>query len=164
MAAGPAPTSLMPPAPVVAEAPAAAPAMAPGMVAPIPAASAVPPTVAPIYGPPPGSFVPLLPFSLWPVSAPPARLTLSNFSYDSAHVQAVLTASPDCTPLPGTTLGDFMLPLNATRIIEAGPGTDVCWRRALTADASQPGSVAAPGWTEWNRVFLSSRPWIDAKL
>jgi hypothetical protein len=97
-------------------------------------------------------------------SSPPGRLTLSNFSFDSAHVQTVLTGSPDCAASDGTAISDFMLPLNGTRIIDGTPGTDVCWRRAIEPEAATAGARVTPGWTEWNRAFLSSGRSIDAQL
>ena len=97
-------------------------------------------------------------------ASPPARLTLSNFSFDSAHVQTVITGSPDCAAIEGTAPSDFMLPLNGTKIIEGAPGSDVCWRRAIEPEAA-PGSAPSPlRWTEWNRAFLSSGRSIDSRL
>jgi hypothetical protein len=92
----------------------------------------------------------------------PGRLTLSNFAYDRAHVEAVITAHPDCDMRDGTTVSNFMLPLNATRVIETPPGADVCWRREL-----EPGAPASPPdarWTGWNRAFLSSGRPEDSRL
>ena len=69
-------------------------------------------------------------------------MTLSNFNYDDAHVQAVITPYADCEPRPGTASSDFAIPLNGTRIIAAVPGADVCWRRALPRARRR----AAPSW------------------
>jgi hypothetical protein len=98
----------------------------------------------------------------WPS---PGRLTLSNFSFDSAHVQTVFTGSPDCAASEGTAPSDFVLPLNGTRIIDAAPGSDVCWRRAIEPAADAPRAArTAPMWTEWNRAFLSSGRSVDTQL
>jgi len=95
---------------------------------------------------------------------PEARFALSNFSFGNARIQALITPYPDCVARPGTTTADFMLPLNGTRIIEAAAGSDVCWRRTTQPAAAKAAASAAPGWTEWNRVFLSSGGSIDAQL
>ncbi len=95
---------------------------------------------------------------------PPARLTLSNFSFEGARIEAVITPYPDCVARAGTATTDFVLPLNGTRIIEAAAGSDVCWRRAAEPGAGQATAPAVPGWTEWNRVFLSSGRSIDSQL
>ena len=97
-------------------------------------------------------------------ASPPERLTLSNFSFETAHVQAVITGSPDCTASEGTAASDFVLPLNGTRIIEAAPGADVCWRRAIEPEAARGRAPPPPAWTEWNRAFLSSGRSVDAQL
>ena len=97
-------------------------------------------------------------------ASPPGRLTLSNFTFDNAHVQTVITGSPDCTALQGTAASDFVLPLNGTRVIEAGPGSDVCWRRAIEPGTPPGAARSAPYWTAWNRAFLSSGRSIDSQL
>lgn len=76
------------------------------------------------------------------------RLTLSNFSYDQAHVEATVTAVPDCAAAAPTM--EFDLAYNGTRVIEAPAGSDVCWRRA--------------GSPRWNRAFLSAGRSIDSRL
>jgi hypothetical protein len=96
--------------------------------------------------------------------ASPGRLTLSNFSFDNAHVQAVITGAPDCAPVAGTATSDFVLPLNGTRVIEGAPGADVCWRRAIEPETAPPAAWSAPRWTEWNRAFLSSGRSVDTQL
>ena len=102
---------------------------------------------------------------LWPPgSLPPGRLTLNNFSFDHARVQAVITSYPDCAVHEGTATSDFELPLNGTRVIEAAPGTDVCWRREIAPGTVQGVVPSTPGWTEWNRVFLSSAGVVDSRL
>jgi hypothetical protein len=149
-------------------------------VLPPPPAPAPPPPialVAPIPSPPPAP-VPPPPAVIAPAPAPlsfapfaglfgpPAagRLTLSNFSFDRARVEAVISAAADCTPREGTTPSQFELPLNGTRIIESVPGADVCWRRAIDPKAVVGVAPSTPGWSEWNRAFLSSGRSIDSRL
>lgn len=125
-----------------------------------------PPAVA---APPPVFYVPnplaFLFAPLWPPGPlPPGRLTLNNFSFDHARVQAVITPYPDCAVHEGTATSDFVLPLNGTRVIEAVPGTDVCWRREIEPGTVQGVAPSTPGWTEWNRVFLSSAGVVDSRL
>ena len=160
---GPPPVALFAPAPPLAPPPQPVPVMA----APPPVAVAV---AAP--APPPAFYLPN-PFA-WlfaPLSfaAPAGQVTLSNFSYDTARVETLVTPFADCAPRPGTAASDFALPLNGTRIIQAAPGSDVCWRRALTSEPGQqaPGQRARagmPGWTEWSRVYTASGGIIDSRL
>ena len=133
-----------------------------------------PPPQAELAGPPPVVAAPVFyapnPFAFLfaplgpPTLPPPGRLTLNNFSFDHAHVQAVITAYPDCAVHEGTAASDFVLPLNGTRVIEAAPGTDVCWRREIAPGTVQGVVPSTPGWTEWNRVFLSSAGVVDSRL
>ena len=133
-----------------------------------------PPPQAEVAGPPPVVAAPVLyapnPFAFLfapvgpPGPPPPGRLTLNNFSFDHARVQAVITAYPDCAVHEGTATSDFELPLNGTRVIEAAPGTDVCWRREVAPGTVQGVVPSTPGWTEWNRVFLSSAGVVDSRL
>ena len=67
---------------------------------------------------PPNPLAWLLTGALAPAPVP-GRLTLSNFSYDGARVQAVITPYPDCQERAGTAISDFEIPLNGTRIIAA---------------------------------------------
>lgn len=136
---------------------------------PPPAETAAPPPAAGPLIVAPGQFWPgplAWLFNPWAFRTPPAsRLTLSNFTFDDARVEALVTPFPDCVPRQGTAMQDFVLPLNATRIIEAAPGSDVCWRRAVQPAPAQTANVpAGSGWTEWNRVFLSSGHSIDSQL
>ncbi len=108
--------------------------------------------------------VPALLLATASCASPPGRLTLSNFSVDSAHVQTVITGSPDCAAAVGTAPSDFVLPLNGTRIIEGAPGSDVCWRRAIEPETAPGTAPSPPKWTEWNRAFLSSGRSVDAQL
>jgi len=121
----------------------------------VPLAAAPPPPVvayepAPLlfarqFGPPPGG-----------------RLTLSNFTYDTAHVQAVVTSGPDCAPRPGTDVSDFVLPLNGTRIINTPHGADVCWRREVGPAAAD--AAPTPPWTEWSRAYTAAGRSLDSRL
>ena len=174
----PAPVPL---APMIAAAPPAAPpavATAPAtrswpgplgwLFGPPPAAAAVPPAALATTSPPvqvaAPAAAPVLfgPPRFWPFAAPGGRLTLSNFSFADAHVQTVVTAAADCTPQPGAASSDFILPLNGTRVVEAMPGADVCWRRAVEA---APGEAPVPpGWTDWSRVYTSTGRTIDSRL
>ena len=158
----PKPPEYAAPAPVVAPAPAGSPvALAPAPVPPVAVAPA-----EPVVAPAPELTL-YLPSFLGIGAAPPSgRLTLSNFNYDGAHVQTLVTAYPDCQPRPDTAVSEFELPLNGTRIVGAPPGSDVCWRRTLAKDEAEAGAVppTTPGWSEWNRVFTSSGRSIDARL
>lgn len=154
-----------PPAAVAAPPPTPPPPVAltaPPPPPPVPAALAPPPAVAvAVPAPAPFPFAPLA--GLFGPPAP-GRLTLSNFSFDTAHIEAVITAAPDCAAREGTTASDFVLPLNGTRIIESVPGADVCWRRAIDPKTAAGAAPSIPGWTEWNRAFLSSGRSVDARL
>jgi hypothetical protein len=113
------------------------------------------------YAPNPFAFLfaPIL-----PRTPPPGRLTLSNFTFDRARVETLITSYPDCAPREGTAASNFELPLNGTRVIEAAPGSDVCWRRQIEAGKTAGIAPTTPGWTEWNRVYLSSVPVVDSRL
>ncbi len=116
----PPPVALAPPPPAPMASPAAPPAPPPTQVASLP----------PLLGP-------------WTPEPSPGRLTLSNFSFDSAHVVAVITTSPDCSaPAEGDVQSDFRLPLNGTRIITARPGADVSCSRDGSAPRASRGSAA----------------------
>ena len=97
-------------------------------------------------------------------SSGPGRLTLSNFTFDTAQIQAIVTPFADCGLHDGITATDFMLPLNGTRIINAPVGSDVCWRRAVGPGARPGGAPGEPGWTEWSRIFTSTGALVDAQL
>ena len=160
-----------PPAAVAPPAPTPPPPVV--LTAPPPASVALttppPPPAAVVTAPPAGVAAPVPAFPFLPLAGllgpPPAgRLTLSNFSFDSARVEAVITGAPDCTPREGTTVSNFDLPLNGTRIIESIPGADVCWRRAIAPGTPMGAPPTTPGWTEWSRVFTSSGRSIDSRL
>jgi hypothetical protein len=92
------------------------------------------------------------------------RLTLSNYTFDMARVQVLTTPYSDCLAREGTTIGEFALPLNGTRMLDVPPGIDVCWRRVDAPPAGQqpPGSPAIG--FPWNRAYLTSGHSIDARL
>jgi hypothetical protein len=85
--------------------------------------------------------------------AAPAHLTLSNFRFDHAGVEAVVTANPDCSARDGAAT-TFDLPFKGTRVIDAPPAADVCWRR----------QTGAGQWGEWHRAFTASGRSIDTEL
>jgi len=84
---------------------------------------------------------------------PSGHLTLSNFRFDRASVEAVVAAGPDCTA-GGAAPAGFDLPFKGTRTIAAAPGSDVCWRR----------QTASGQWTEWNRAYTATGRSIDSQL
>jgi hypothetical protein len=103
------------------------------------------------------------PLTSRPPPAWPGHLTLSNFAYDSAHVEAIVTPYPDCELHEGTASSHFLLPLNGTWAVDTPAGSDVCWRRELPSDtAADP--LRAPRWTGWNRAYLSSGRLVDSQL
>jgi hypothetical protein len=87
---------------------------------------------------------------------------LSNFTYDSARIQAVVTGGPDCAIPEAAAVTDFVLPLNATRIIPTPPGADVCWRREMPPAAAD--APPRPPWTDWNRAHTASGRSLDSRL
>ncbi|MGC2413826.1 MAG: hypothetical protein WA459_14155, partial [Stellaceae bacterium] len=127
---------------------------------PAPAAVAAPVPAPLVFAPLAWLFPPFL------SAAPPpsGRLTLTNYNFADAHVETVITGAADCAVGPGAVTSDFVLPLNGTRVIEAAPGADVCWRRAIERDVAPGAAASAPAWTEWNRAFLSSGRSIDSQL
>jgi hypothetical protein len=92
------------------------------------------------------------PLPLW---IGPAHLSLSNFRFDRASVEALVTTATDCSPAtPGAEPLAFDLPFKATRLIDAPPDADICWRRQV-----------GPGqWTEWNRALTATGRSIDTQL
>ena len=123
------------------------------VTAPINAANAL---YAALPPPPP-------PLTSRPPPAQPGHLVLSNFNYDRAHVEALVTPYPDCELREGVASSNFQLPLNGTWVADTPAGSDVCWRRELPADtAADP--RRAERWTGWNRAFLSSGRIVDAQL
>lgn len=91
----------------------------------------------------------------WFWKPPPGQLTLSNYRFDHASIEAVIASGPECdagaAPAPAT---DFDLPYNGSRVIVAAPRTDICWRRQL-ADGR---------WSDWNRAFTASGRFVDSQL
>lgn len=150
--AWPPPHAAAPPAPT----PPAVLAVAPAPPPPVFVAAPAPPSV---------DYVPIPLLWVRNINAPPpsGRLTLSNFSYDTARVQAVLASGPDCAIQEGTSMTDFVLPLNGTRIITTPAGADVCWRRELPPP-TEKAAPAAPPWTEWNRAFTAAGRFLDSRL
>src|SRR5438067_2139601 len=100
----PPPEYAAPPPPPATPAPPPGPAVA---AVPVEAVAPPRPDLAPYFPSLFGSFLP----------PAPGRLTLSNFTYDDARVQAVITPFPDCQERPGLAISDFELPLNGTRVI-----------------------------------------------
>ncbi|MBV8776427.1 MAG: hypothetical protein JO258_04445 [Alphaproteobacteria bacterium] len=92
------------------------------------------------------------PWTPWAWSPPPGQLTLSNYRFDRAAVQALVTSTPDCDAAEPAML--FELPFKGTRVIPAAPGTDICWRRAL------PGGP----WTPWSRAFTAAGRAVASQL
>lgn len=90
------------------------------------------------------------------------RLTLSNFDYDRARVEAMMTPYPDCEIREGMNSTNFELPLNGTRVIETLPGMDVCWRRIDPPLAETP-PRGVPRTTPWNRAYTAGRT-VDSRL
>jgi hypothetical protein len=85
----------------------------------------------------------------------PGHLALSNFRYDHAEIQAVMSAAPDCSPVaPDAGPLAFDLPFKGTRVIQAAPDTDICWRQMPVGGQ----------WSEWNRAFTASGRSIDLRL
>ena len=85
----------------------------------------------------------------------PGQLTISNYRFTDASVQAVMATGPDCAPAdPSVPPTAFDLPFKGSRVIAAAPSADVCWRRQLTSGQ----------WTDWNRAFTASGRYVDAQL
>ena len=66
--------------------------------------------------------VPIVLLGLVSCTAPPGRLTLSNFNYDRARVETMITPYPDCELHEGMSTTNFELPLNGTRVVDTLPG------------------------------------------
>jgi len=93
--------------------------------------------------------------SNWSWTPPAGHLTLSNYRFEHAAVEAVVTAAPDCVaPDPSMPVTAFDLPFKGTRVVEAAPEADICWRR----------QVGGGQWTDWNRVYTASGRFIDVQL
>jgi hypothetical protein len=91
----------------------------------------------------------------------PGRLQLSNPHFPLINVEAVITANPDCEARDAgyvSTL-EFTMPNNATKFIEAPPGTDICWR-----SDRNPGRPAPGRWSRWDRAYLVPGRLVDATL
>ncbi len=151
-----------PPAEVVAAPPPPAPPPpAEAAAAPPPpeaVTAAAPPPEAPASG---FAFPFAWPFfvsSQAPLGLPGPRLTLSNFSYDRARVEATVTANPDCGA-DAVSRVEFDLAYNGTRVIQPPAGEDVCWRRDTATDGA-----GGPQWSRWNRAFLSAGQSVASRL
>ena len=86
---------------------------------------------------------------------PSGQLALSNYRFDHAAVEAMVTAAPDCAASDPSVspVTDFDVPFKGTHVIAAAPAADICWRRQV-----------GPGkWTEWNRAFTASGRYIDVQ-
>jgi hypothetical protein len=90
----------------------------------------------------------------WVWTPPPGQLTLSNYRFGQAPIQAVVATGPDCAVDPSTPATNFVLLFKGTRVLVATPNADICWRRRL-ADGQ---------WTDWNRAFTASGRFIDAQI
>ena len=91
----------------------------------------------------------------------PGTLLLSNPHFGPTHVEAVITANADCGSRgPGyvSTLR-FVLPNNATRILDVPTGSEICWRRDRN-----PEQPVAGEWSGWDRAFVAPGTTIDANL
>ena len=102
------------------------------------------------------------PLTALPPTPRPGRLTLSNFAYDRARVEAMITPYPDCELREGMSTTNFEVPLNGTRVIDAPPGADVCWRRLEPPLAENP-LPGVPRVTPWNRAYVSGRN-VESRL
>jgi hypothetical protein len=91
----------------------------------------------------------------------PGTLLLNNPHFGPTHVEAVITANPDCASRgPGYVSSyDFVLPNNATRIITVPPGDEVCWRRDRNPDQPVPGE-----WSDWDRAYVAPGRTIEADI
>lgn len=88
-------------------------------------------------------------------------LLLNNPHFGPVNVETVVTSNPDCASHgPGyVSTREFMLPNDATKIIDVPSGTEVCWRR--DRDPSQP---VAGQWSDWDRAYVEPGTTIDADL
>jgi hypothetical protein len=93
--------------------------------------------------------------------AQPGTLLLSNLDFGPTNVEAVITANPDCAARgPGyVATYEFILPSNATKIIDVPPSAEICWRR--DRDPTQP---VAGQWSGWDRAYVAPGTTIDANL
>ncbi len=96
-----------------------------------------------------------------PQPVQPGTLLLSNLNFGPTHVEAVITANPDCGARgPGyVSTFEFLLPNNATKSLDVPPGAEICWRR--DRDPSQP---VAGQWSGWDRAYVAPETTIDANL
>ncbi|HTV89388.1 MAG TPA: hypothetical protein VME41_10270 [Stellaceae bacterium] len=148
-----------------------APKPPPVATVPAPPVAAVPaPPPPPPPPPPPAASTawPFQTFSLFAAPARPGRLTLSNFTFPLADLQAIVTPYPDCAAHPGIVPEDFKLPRNGTWIIPTPAGSDVCWRRlapgAPAQGVAQGVALSVPVAAEWNHAYTAGGGFITARL
>ena len=92
-------------------------------------------------------------WSVW--TLPPGQLTLSNYRFSHAPIEAVMASGADCTLTAASDAPtSFDLPFKGSRVIVAMPNSDICWRRQL-ADGR---------WTDWNRAFTAAGRFVDSQL
>lgn len=86
---------------------------------------------------------------------PPGQLLLTNRGLAAQRVEAVITANFECEARGPGFVGtaDFVLPPGGTRIIDAPPGADVCWRYERK-----------PPPLGWDRAFLAPGRTVDSNL
>jgi hypothetical protein len=91
----------------------------------------------------------------------PGTLLLSNPHFGSTHVEAVVTSAADCASRgPGyVSTFAFILPNDATKMIDVPPGSEICWRR--DRDPDQP---ALGQWSDWDRAYVAPGTTVDADL
>jgi hypothetical protein len=91
----------------------------------------------------------------------PGRLLLSNPDFPLINVEAVITANPDCDARDDGYIStlEFTMPNNATKFIDAPPGTNVCWRRDRNPVRPAPGR-----WSRWDRALLVPGRIISSNL
>jgi hypothetical protein len=92
---------------------------------------------------------------------PPGTLLLNNAHFGPTNVEVVITSNPDCSSHgPGyRSTFDFVLPSNATKIIDVPPGEEVCWRR--DRDPEQP---VLGQWSSWDRAYVAPGETVQANL
>jgi hypothetical protein len=100
--------------------------------------------------------------ALRPSPAPQSgTLLLDNPHFGPMNVEAVITSNPDCASHgPGyvSTL-EFVLPNNATKIIDVPPGDEICWRRDRN-----PERPVAGQWSDWDRAFVEPGTTVQSNL
>jgi hypothetical protein len=141
------------------------PTLAVALAAPVPLAA--PPPVVVAAGQAPSAreveYVPITDL-WWRMLTRPAaagRLMLSNFSFETTRVQAVLASHSVCAARGVGTVTEFVLPPNGTRVLPAPPGWDICWRRQLAPGEAREIPPEGP-WTAWSRAYTGPGRFLDA--